>query len=113
MINEKALVDAGISPEAYLKLSDEEKRAVDEVLLEVSKGSTESYDQLYYSDYDDDKPIARSRKKRTSSGSKKNLAFVAAAVVLVALIVVLGFVYVKKVHGGDFSKFISCQCRHP
>ena len=76
--------------------------------VKISKPSDDDFDDYSYDDYDDDKPIARSRKKRTSSGSKKNLAFVAAAVVLVALIVVLGFVYVKKVHGGDFSKFISC-----
>lgn len=53
MINEKALIDAGISPEAYLKLSDEERRAVDEVLLEVAKGNEDSYNQLYYSDYEE------------------------------------------------------------
>ena len=53
MISEKALIDAGISPEAYLKLSDVERKAVDEVLLEVAKGSEDSYNQLYYSDYEE------------------------------------------------------------
>lgn len=48
-----SLVNLGISPEAYHKLSAQEKKVVDEVLKEVSEGSLSSLDQLYYSDYDE------------------------------------------------------------
>lgn len=53
MINDKALANLGISPEVYKELSDEERKVVDDVLLEVSKGSLESFNQLYYQDYDE------------------------------------------------------------
>lgn len=63
-------------------------------------------------DYDDeeyeDRSPARARRKSASGGLKKNIVFIAAAAALVILIAILGVVYVNKVHGGDFSKFISC-----
>ncbi len=63
-------------------------------------------DDLDYADDDfDRKPSRRSGRK---SAGKKNIVFIAAAAVLVILIAVLGVIYVNNVHGGDFSKFISC-----
>lgn len=53
MISKEALASAGLSPEGYLSLSDEERKVVDEVLESVAKGSLEEYDRLYYSDYDE------------------------------------------------------------
>lgn len=53
MIDSKALADAGISPEGYLKLSPEERQAVDLVLKSVAKGDMTTYDQLFYTDYEE------------------------------------------------------------
>lgn len=53
MISEESLAKAGISPKAYSELSDSERQVVDEVLKEIASGSLDSYDQLYYSDYDE------------------------------------------------------------
>lgn len=50
----------------------------------------------------------RAKKRSGFADNKKNIIFIAAAAALVILIVVLGIVYVNKVHGGDFSKLISC-----
>lgn len=53
MIDQKVLADAGISPEGYLKLSSEERQAVDEVLESLTKGDDTLYEHLYYSDYEE------------------------------------------------------------
>lgn len=78
--------------------------------IKPQKQTIEFEDDDY--DYDDDdfddRSSARARKKGSSGGTKKNLAFIVAAAALVILIAILGVVYVNKVHGGDFSKFISC-----
>ena len=69
----------------------------------------EDDDDFDYDDDDfDDRSSARARRKSASGGLKKNIVFIAAAAALVILIAILGVVYVNKVHGGDFSKFISC-----
>ncbi len=64
------------------------------------------YDEDEYDD--DDRHSRRGNGKNSSGGLKKNILFIAAAAALVILIAILGVVYVNKVHGGDFSKFISC-----
>lgn len=53
MIDTKLLADAGISPEGYLKLSPEEQQAVDTILQSVAEGDMSTFDQLYYTDYDE------------------------------------------------------------
>lgn len=53
MISEESLAKAGISPKAYSELSESERQVVDEVLKEIASGSLDTYDQLYYSDYDE------------------------------------------------------------
>lgn len=53
MISKEALANAGISPEAYYRLSEDERQAVDQVLREVANGHQEVLDELYYADYDE------------------------------------------------------------
>ena len=56
MLTPEVLASAGINPEAYEKLSDEEKVAVEEVLNNIASGDSTLLDQLYYKDYDE-KPV--------------------------------------------------------
>lgn len=54
MITKDQLIKAGIDPEAYDRLSDSEKKVVNDVLAEVaSQGSSEILDDLYNADYDE------------------------------------------------------------
>lgn len=46
-------VSSDILPDLYETLSDEEKLVVDEALRGLSQGDTSTYDQLYYSDYEE------------------------------------------------------------
>ncbi len=52
MLTDKQLAEMGISPENYSKLSEEEKEAVTQILMEMSaKNSFDTYEELYYTDY--------------------------------------------------------------
>lgn len=88
------------------------KQTVNRVTKTPLKEEIESDDYDDDLDYGDDdfelKPSRRSGRKGAGSSGKKNIVFIAAAAVLVILIAVLGVIYVNNVHGGDFSKFISC-----
>lgn len=54
ILTSQQLADLGVSPEAYEKLSDEEKKAVCQILQEMTSGKdSPSYEQLYYADYDE------------------------------------------------------------
>lgn len=54
MIIKDQLIKAGIDPEAYDRLSESEKKVVNDVLAEVaSQGSSEILDDLYNADYDE------------------------------------------------------------
>lgn len=53
MITKEALANAGVSPEAYNRLSDQERQVVDRALQEIASGNLEVYEQLYYADYDE------------------------------------------------------------
>lgn len=54
MITKDQLIKAGIDPEAYDRLSDSEKKVVNDILAEVaSQGSSEILDDLYNADYDE------------------------------------------------------------
>lgn len=54
MITKDQLIKAGIDPEAYDRLSDSEKKVVNDVLSEVARqGSSEILDDLYSADYDE------------------------------------------------------------
>lgn len=53
MITKEALASLGISPEAYSKLSGQERQVVDQVLQEVANGNQGSLEQLFYADYDE------------------------------------------------------------
>lgn len=53
LLSEKQLVDAGVTPEQYSLLTEEEKKVVTEVLKEMAAGRdiSSSVEQLYYADY--------------------------------------------------------------
>lgn len=52
MFTELQLSQMGLTPDAYLKLSDREKLVVDQVLKEIAQGSSSSlFEELYYADY--------------------------------------------------------------
>lgn len=54
MITEELLASINIPLEYYNSLSEEEKSAVNDIIGEIAnKGSYESYEQLYYADYDE------------------------------------------------------------
>lgn len=54
MITKDQLIKAGIDPEAYDRLSDSEKKVVNDILSEVAQqGSSEILDDLYSADYDE------------------------------------------------------------
>ena len=54
MITKDQLIKAGIDPEAYDRLSESEKKVVNDILAEVaSQGSSEILDDLYSADYDE------------------------------------------------------------
>lgn len=53
MLTTQNLTDLGISPSSFEKLSEEEKAAVNQILTDMSNDSTESYEQLFYADYDE------------------------------------------------------------
>lgn len=59
-----------------------------------------------FDDFDDAKPMRRTRGKQ--AGGKRNMLFLGAAAGLVVLIAVLLIVLVNTRHGGSFSKFLSC-----
>lgn len=54
MLTDLQLANAGINPDAYNKLSEEEKSVVDQVLEELATGElSKTYENLYYADYDE------------------------------------------------------------
>lgn len=55
MISPEKLLELGIIPSEYNKLSEEEKEVVNEVLSELADGRevSKSYEKLYYEDYDE------------------------------------------------------------
>lgn len=54
-LSEKQLIDAGVSPEQYNSLTEDEKKVVTEVVKEMAAGKdvSSSVEQLYYADYNE------------------------------------------------------------